>query len=61
MDTWDFNVTVTGSGVVSFTNSTTIYNNAYHRTPTESAVFIQTDKAVYKTGQKGTYIYFAGR
>ena len=45
-------VVVKGSGVVSFTNETSIdfFSSSRNNHP---HIFIQTDKAAYKTGQKG--------
>ena len=46
---------IKGSGVVSFTNETTL-NYVGGSSSSYPHILIQTDKAAYKTGQKGMFI-----
>ncbi|XP_045203101.2 alpha-2-macroglobulin-like isoform X2 [Mercenaria mercenaria] len=49
-----YNLNVSGSGPVSFHNSTSVYGR-----PKSLAIFVQTDKAMYKPGETVQYRVFA--
>ena len=48
-----YDIKVTGSGGLSFTNETSLHYQAK-----SISIFIQTDKAMYKPGQTGRYQLF---